>query len=234
MSGVSPAEPEWVVEIVGACGSGKSTLTRAVTDHDPAHQLEEFLQFKKLDHLRSAAHSVPGLANLLVAGLRARRLPDVTELKLIIYLMVWHHRIRRSPVRGTRAVVVDQGPVYALATLRRTNPPLPGTEPAGRWWRTVLAQWATTLDVIVWLDAPDDVLWERVQNRSEEHEIKGGPKESGIDFIKAYRDSFESTLEEFDHVGGPRIMRFNTSHWTTERMVTEILERLAGSERSVA
>lgn len=226
MNSVQQAGPGYVVEIVGACGSGKSTLTRALTDRDPAHQLEEFLQFKKLEHLKLSLRSLPGLAKLLVGALRARRLPDLTELKLVIYLMVWHRRVRRRPTSGTRLLIIDQGPVYALATLRRTSPPVPGTEPDGRWWKSMVAHWASSLDAVVWLDAPDDVLWERVQSRSETHEIKGQPKESGIDYIRAYRASFESTLDEFEDLGGPAILRFDTSRCTPDRMLPEILERM--------
>lgn len=229
-----PKKPRCVIEIVGVCGSGKSTLTRAVTDQDPEIELEEFLQFKKLDHVRSAVRSVPGVARILSRAVRAGRLPDVTELKLVMYLMVWHRRLDLRPGDANRIVVIDQGPVYALATLRRTNPGLPGTEPDGCWWRSVLAKWADTLDVIVWLDAPDDVLLERVQNRSDQHEIKGEPPDQGLAYIRAYRAAFDATLSEFDQHGGPAVLRYDTSHWTSERLIPEVLERVAGFARHPA
>lgn len=234
MSTDPPVRSGHVVEIVGVCGSGKSTLTRALTDGDPSYQLEEFLQFKKLDHVKLGLRSVPGVVGLLGGALRSRRLFDLTELKLVIYLMVWYRRIQRQPLGENRVLVIDQGPVYALATLGRTNPPVPGTESESRWRRSVLAQWAKTLDAIIWLDASDDVLWERVQNRSEKHEIKDQPEQLGLEYIRAYRASFYSTLGEFDALGGPVVVRFDTSRWTSERLLSEVRKRVAGLENRAA
>ncbi|MGI9607314.1 MAG: hypothetical protein ACR2P0_14355, partial [Acidimicrobiales bacterium] len=158
-----------VIEVVGVCGSGKSTLTQALCAADGAEPAA-FLQLKRPDHWIPAASGAVRSLPLVGPALRARRLPDLEEAKQLAYLAAWHSKLASEGRK--RRLVVDQGPIYALGTFGRTLPSIAGTEPGGTWWTETIRRWAHTLAVIVWLDAPDDVLMERVRLRKAEHVIK--------------------------------------------------------------
>jgi hypothetical protein len=157
---------------------------------------------------------------------RGRR-PSWTELKLVIYVMEWSRWLARRPEYRSGMTYIDQGPVYALARLGYVDPPLPGTEPNEAWWKAMVGQWAEHLDVVVWVDAPNDVLWNRVGTREQGHEIKGQSKARGLAFIDRYRASYHLVLSALERHGGPAVFRYDTSRWGAEELASELAEKLA-------
>lgn len=214
------------VEIAGVAGSGKSTLAGHLTAH-PRNRLDGPLRLRDPRHLRFVAHGTPRLAPLLVAAARARRTPTWTELKLLVYLMEWTRWLSGPGRHEAGATFIDQGPSYALARLRYIEPAVAGTEPSSRWWRSTTAAWADALDAIVWVDAPDDVLLERVNARTQNHEIKGASRAAGAAFIADYRRAYDRVLQALDRPGGPTILRFDTSRRASEDIAADVLDQLA-------
>ena len=51
--------------------------------------------------------------------------------------------------------------------------------------------WADELSVVIFLDAPDAVLWDRINERPQGHRAKGDEAKAGRRFIARYRRSFE-------------------------------------------
>lgn len=215
------------VEIVGLAGSGKSTLTRCFGVCDPRHRVDGPLRFRDARHLRYVAHSAPRLIPLLVSAARARRAPTWTELKLLIYLMEWPRWLSHHSARRAGVTFIDQGPVYALARLRHTEPPVAGTDPSDHWWKATTAEWSRVLDAIVWLDAPDEVLRQRVDRRNQEHEVKNVSTATAVAFIDSYRRSYDLVLRALDRSGGPTVLRYDTSRRSCEEIAADVLARLA-------
>jgi hypothetical protein len=215
------------IEIAGVSGSGKSTLAHLICAGREDCRLDERLQLRKLGHLPYAAHSLPHLVPLLVAAARARRRPDWAELKLLVYLMEWTRSFRHQPDDRTVATFLDQGPMYALARLGVTSPPLAATEPNGPWWTSRVVQWAASLDVIVWLDAPDQVLLKRMHERSQGHAMRDQPEDVGLAFIDRYRASFATVINAAVDLGGTEVCRYDTSVWSADQIASDVLQRLA-------
>lgn len=216
-----------VVEIVGVAGAGKSTLTKAICGLDGSFRLDEPLQMRKAGHLPSVVWALPRLFPLFGQWIRARRFPSWADFKLVVYLMVWAQRMRRQPEYVRRATVLDHGPVFALARLGHLVRPIPGTEPTSRWWSATVLTWASALDAIIWLDAPNAVLWERVNQRSQDHEIKGGSMRAGTDFFDRFRANYDDVVAAIaGSKDGPIVMRYDTSRAAVAEIATDALSRL--------
>ena len=100
----------------------------------------------------------------------------------------------------------------------------------------MLEGWASELSMVVWLDAPDPVLWSRINERSQDHRTKGDETDAGHSFIARYRRSFDSLLHRLEELGGPEVLRFDTSTPTAEKIVETVGPLLApasalGSDR---
>lgn len=216
----------FTAEIAGVAGSGKSTLANALSSDRSQGTLDGPLQLRNIRHLAYVAHSLPRLSRLLPGWIRGRR-PSWTELKLVIYVMEWSRWLDRRPEFRTSVTYIDQGPVYALARLGHADPPLPGTQVGDAWWSAVVGQWAECLDAVIWTDAPNDVLWNRVSTRTQHHEIKGRSKAEGLAFIDCYRTSYEVVLSALEQRGGPVVFRYDTGSWSTEDIVSDLVKKLA-------
>jgi hypothetical protein len=224
----SPSTPRPVltVEIAGVAGSGKSTLTRVVCAGSPDFRLDGPLRLHDRRHLPYVLHSIPRLVPLLMHAVMARRSPTWTEFKVIVYLMEWTRWLARRNDYRTGVTFIDQGPVYGLARLRHASPPVAGTEPRGPWWASTTAVWADALDAIVWVDAPNEVLLDRVNIREQDHEIKGGSHAAGVEFIDSYRACYETVLRSMELRNGPTVLRYDTSRQSAQEIASDVLRRL--------
>jgi thymidylate kinase len=214
------------VEIAGVAGSGKSTLARVLCADRGFGGLDDTLRMREPRHLGLVAHSIPRLAYLSKGWIAARRSPTWTELKLVIYLMEWSRRLGCTSEYNSKVMIMDQGPVYAMARLGYADSPIPGTEAHGDWWNSLVDTWADCLDAVIWVDAPNDVLQQRVNTRSQAHEIKGGSEAETIVFTEAYRTSYERVLSAMERPGGPSILRYDTSRLSAADIASSAIEEL--------
>jgi shikimate kinase len=215
------------VEIAGVAGSGKSTLARVLSADLGFGVLDDTLRMREPRHFVHVARSLPRLATMSRRWIGAGRRPSWTELKLLIYLMEWDSRLAAAANRGGGVTLLDQGPVYALARLGHVDPQVAGTEPHGDWWNAVAADWADCLDVIVWLDAPNEVLRNRVNRRAQGHEVKGTAAAEAATFSDRYRASYETVLAAMERPGGPMVLRYDTSRMRTADIASETIKALA-------
>lgn len=197
------------VEIVGVAGSGKSTLCGALTLSAEGFGLLGPMRLRDPRQLRHVMKRVPGLLPIL-ARAPVRNL-SWTDIKLLLYLESWDRSILRFPETSWSAVVADQGPVYALARLERQTRFLTRQDRYLQWWEGTIERWSASLDLIVWLDAPDDTLMRRINGREQGHEVKGGFVEEARDFIESYRAAYERVISAVERDGGAQVVSFDTS-----------------------
>jgi len=232
---LSALPPERKVEILGVAGAGKSTVARLLGEGS-GFARAEFIHTRKPSHLLQVARGIPRLMPILLAGITRRPRISWPELKLLVYVTRWPLFLgRRRPAPGT-VLLFDQGPLYALVRLQAEGKGF-STRPAFESWREeMLERWASELSVVIWLDAPDPVLWSRINERSQGHRTKGEEAEAGHSFIARYRRSFDVLLRRMEELGGPEVRRFDTSTATAEQIVRAVKPLLAatsvpGSER---
>lgn len=214
------------IEIIGVAGSGKSTLARALCGDNTAHHLDEPLELRNAEHLRFALPGLGRSAAMIGRSILHRRPPTWTELKLLAYLSEWPRRLEAEAVAPRETIFMDQGPVYALARLGRRPQPIPGTEPHSPWWESTVSVWAGVLDMIIWTDAPDDVLLERINAREQGHEIKGADEQTGASYIGRYRESYATVVGSIEGSGGPTVVRYDTSLLSPQELVSDTIAHL--------
>lgn len=208
------------MEVVGVAGAGKTSLARLLCGGE-GWRAAGFIHARSPVHLFRLARALPRLWPLLRRGPDGRRF-TWADLKLLAYVSQWRRVLARGRGSHRGVSVLDQGPVYALVRLKaegRGDTAGPGFE---RWWTGMMDAWAQILDVVVWLDAPDEVLWRRIKKRAQGHPRKGASAEAGLAFIGGYRRLFEEVLDRVERRGGPRILRFDTEAIPSDRLAEEV------------
>jgi len=194
-----------VVELVGLAGAGKTTLARELAAGEPAAQLG-----LPLSRPVSAAAQAAATVLLLLPYVRhARGTAWFTrdQVRGLGHLRAWPEALRR-----TRApwVLLDHGPLFRLAQLDAFGPAVTATASFRRWWADTVDQWAATLDVVVWLDAPEEQLIRRIRSRDQRHVLREAGDEASRTFLARYRASYDQVLERVRRKAPHAVMSLQT------------------------
>ncbi len=207
-----------VVELAGPAGAGKTTLARALLAGSPRVVLGVAVTRRQL---------VCGLARAMPSLTAARfsapgRWWTADELRSVAYLTAW-----RAPVARTHGVdvVFDHGPAFRLAGLAAHGPRMTRTPAFQRLWRRLAEDWGALLDVVVWLDAPDDVLLRRIDERGRQHRVRGLAQGTARDFLDLYRAAYDKALALLER-DGVRVVRFDTSEHTEQQLLAAVTAAL--------
>jgi hypothetical protein len=202
-----------IVELVGPPGAGKSTIFTAIEERDagiarpPLLRKTESLLFVQLGRV---------VATLVGHRVMPHGLGPVREM---LYVQALPEIIGRASPAS--AVVFDQGPVFSL-----TRPSLTD-ERLADWHETWFDAWAPLLDLVVWLDAPDAVLIERINSRPKWHGLKGGDAVAARAKLLKDREVYERALADLEsRERHPRILRFDTARTLPADVAGEIVAAL--------
>ena len=207
-----------IVEVVGPAGAGKSTLCRVLAGQADLARLEDFPDVRKLSDapffLWNGLRLLPSLVH---ARRNGGRLPSRRELAWLAILRGWPARLQ-SQVRAGGILFLDQGPVYLLTETRDLCPaPI---------WQDFCALWAATLDLIVWLDAPDADLLTRIRTREKAHVVKHESDEAVFAFLDEYRQAYARALSSLTAgPNPPQVLRFDTGRHPPEEIASQLLTR---------
>ena len=144
----------------------------------------------------------------------------------MVYLKAWHHVLERQVSNNDMVTVLDHGPIYRLALLREFGPEITKSQLYERWWDGMLKQWATIMDMVVWLDAPDVVLLERIHTRNCWHIVKRKSGQEAYEFLARYRTSYEHIITRLTANRGPTLLRFDTHQKSVDQIVDKVLAAL--------
>ena len=212
-----------IMELVGPAGSGKTTLSRALSQRDQDIVLGPDIELRKVSHIPVFIRSISSLLPLLLDQRKSNWQPTWTELKDIAYLEGWHQVLKRMSSSNNKIVLLDQGPVFRMATLYEFGPALFKSEETKTWWHHLYKQWASTLDILIFLDTSDAILMERINLRTKKHGIKGKSELEAQKFLMQYRKSFKDVLTKLSLCNGPTILEFDTSKISIEQLTDEVL-----------
>jgi hypothetical protein len=212
-----------VVELVGVAAAGKSTLLRTLSERDP--RLRAGVRPPTHRHVPSAIAMLP----TFLALHRPYHAVLWNEMKRIAYL-----RTLRSllPEQRRPVVVLDEGAVYMLARLLVFGDERIRTAAFARWWSAAIANWASVLRVLVWLDAPDSVLIERLRTRRQVHPVKALPDDEVIRFLGLYRAAYTCVLGELVACGGPRAVTLRSDLESVDALADRVAAEIRESERT--
>ena len=134
--------------------------------------------------------------------------------------------VDRMVANSGQLVLLDEGPVYALAKLEAYSQAAKDAGAFGALWREALARWRTTLDVIVWLDAPDELLVHRIRTRAKAHRVKTVAALEAACFLSRYRAAYGTVVTRLCISGGPRLLKFDTSIGTAAEQAVRLTAAL--------
>jgi hypothetical protein len=118
------------------------------------------------------------------------------------------HWARLSLTVGDREshFVIDQGPVYRVIQVTdRLRLPRSRTS----WWADQLRIWSETLHTVIYLDAPDDTLLNRVAERAKHHQLKNMSEKAAGQELARIRGLFDDALATLEG-RGVSIVRLDT------------------------
>ena len=211
-----------IVEVMGPAAAGKTSVVRALSASDP-----RITPGIPVPRWRWFPHLIGRLVPLIPVWMTrypGDRWFTWNEMKSVAFLNAWLGSIDRSG-HGPRITVLDHGPVYRLARLREFGPTIARSERFERWRRALLDTWLNLIDLVVVLDAPDEVLLRRVDARGHWWLSADRTQEEKRDFYTRYREAFEEALAT-PVEDPPRVLRVRSDEADPERIADRILATL--------
>ena len=212
-----------VVEICGPAGAGKTTLLRVLKQRHQVFVEGVHLRVRRIEHIPFFLSNAFLLLPAFFSRHRNSRWFTWDEIKKMVYLKGWSHVLRRQASNNGTVTVLDHGPVFQLSHLHAFGPQKINSQSFIEWWNRMLKQWAAIMYMLIWLDAPNVVLLERINKRNRWHIIKGKPREEAYECLKRYRTSYEQIITRLTASGGPTILRFDTHQKSVDQIVDEVL-----------
>jgi deoxyadenosine/deoxycytidine kinase len=212
-----------VVELVGPAGGGKTTLSKVLRQKNENFLVADDLVLRNPEHLIIFVKYIPSLLPILYQQYRTSHLYSWDEIKSAVYLLSWTDVLTEQLEKKSTIILLDHGPVFKLAKLDTFGPEKPRSEKFETWWQNIIQQWANLLDLVVWLDAPDTILMDRINNRNQKHAVKGRSKQEAKMFLERYRNSYEKVFSQLNNYGETALIRFDSSQTTIELIADEIL-----------
>lgn len=211
-----------VVELIGPAGAGKTTLLDALNQRNENIQPGIYLS-----ESRKFAHFIRDILHLLptyILRYRYSRWFTRREIRTMVYLRAWLHELRNQASNHDQIILLDHGPIYRLALLREFGPEITKSSTYRRWWSTLFHEWTAALDVIVWLDAPNSILLERIHARDRWHIIKEKSEGEALNFLTHHRTFLEQIIAESTNDHPATLLCFDTNQESLEQIVTKILD----------
>lgn len=213
-----------VVELVGPAGAGKSTLAQGVSDRDGTVRAGLSLWgLPRPQLVESAVALIPTmLRSLLSRGDKRLKGGEIAQMIRLGAL----RRVVRREARKHRVILLDEGPVFALSWLDvffakggdRAAPP--------GWRRRVVADWASLLDVVVFIDAADSTLAQRIRTRDKPHLVKDRSDEEIYGFAAGFRKAFDRVIAEMSKAGHLVVDALRTDRQPQDETATRLMSSL--------
>ena len=213
-----------IVEIVGVAGVGKTTLCQALSRDNKAIHLSDFPDVRKISNapffIKNSLQISSALFNKPQSNSRklTRR-----EFAWLSVLNGWPEILQKE-LKNNQAIILDQGPVYLFAEISKFGPEFLKRQEAEKIWRDLYSRWADTLDMIVWLDAPDADLLKRIRNRDKEHVVKNESVETTLEFLAGFRKAYEQIISNLSaNHKNLKVLRFDTSQKSPQEITDQLL-----------
>ncbi|MEJ2558698.1 MAG: deoxynucleoside kinase, partial [Anaerolineae bacterium] len=148
------------------------------------------------------------------------------ETRSMAYLQAGLYAVGQQASNNDMVTILDHGPIYRLAFLRALGPEITTSQLYERWWANLLNQWIATLDIVIWLDAPNAVLLKRIRTRDSKHAVKERCKQEAYEYLTHYRTFLAQIIAESVADGQVTLLRFETNQESVEQIVDKILTTL--------
>jgi adenylate kinase family enzyme len=222
-----------VIEIVGVAGSGKTTLFKEIRKRNyPAFICDYHPDVWKLSsypfYISNIIQLLPTFFHLLInrEGFLHRR-----EIAFMAVLNGWNTYLGHLINKTNKTFIVDQGAIFLISYLRVWGSKCLFRPNMQGWWDQIYRNWSKTINLVILLDASDDVLLARINNRSQDHILKGESDQISRDWIIKYRNLYNEILNQFaSHSKGFSVLRINSGTSSIDEIINQIIPRLSVNE----
>lgn len=210
-----------VVEIIGPAGSGKTTLLKTLIQNHNKVQLG--IHPSKIRQFPFFISNTFFLLPIYLLQCRHSRWFTWRESRSMAYLRAGLQVIERQVSNNDSVVVLDHGPIYRLAFLRALGPEITTSQFYMNWWVNLINKWMATLDILIWLDAPNAILLDRIRTRDTMHIIKEKCNDEADEFLTHYRTFLTQTITEFLADNEVLLLQFDTNKETPGQIASQVL-----------
>ena len=219
----------FLIELIGPAGAGKSSLLRELRRQDPTLSIfADRLRVREPQNLPFYLSSGAAALPTVLRSAWQERWYTREELSRMLYL-VGMHRVFQRRLQRQGVTVIDQGPIFELTHLRAFGPARLHSHTFAPWWRGLYQQWAGLFKLVVWLDAPDEILIPRVRHREQAHVIKHYSEADAQALLARYRHSFRNVMEQLQHHATIPVLTFTTHQMSVEEIAHHMLQKLEQS-----
>jgi deoxyadenosine/deoxycytidine kinase len=214
-------KPPLVVEIIGPAGAGKTTLLRALSQRHK--KIRPGIHPSRIRQVPFFISNTFFFLPTFLGQYSHSRWFNRRETRSMAYLKAELQVLEQQASNNGTVTILDHGPIYRLAFLRALGPEITKSQIYTSWWATLLNQWLATIDIVIWLDAPNTVLLERIRARNTRHTIKEKCEQEAYKYLSHYRTFLEQIIAESVTDRWITLLRFDTNQESVEQMVDEIL-----------
>lgn len=201
----SLSKPFYRIEIAGLNGTGKSTLTKRLQKEIP--NLTSVISFKQypITYLRVGVINALKALSIYKQTNSKRVAKAFVSFKTQLYIL---KRWKKNGSQPSSNYMIDQGPVLGMVLAMKEG-----------YWEKYFKNKDVELiksfiNQVIYLHAPSEVLYERVNARRNEVRSKGMSEEEFVAFCKAFERAFEecrSTLDvRWDEINTDRLDKNET------------------------
>lgn len=213
-----------IAELVGPAGAGKTVMLRALGERHAG--IRAGLSIHRARFLPAITRASLALLPTCIEVLRDDRRSIWPVLLQLMRLRILPTVLASRLSRGPSAIVLDEGPLFSLARLSVFQRAHESRTRLGRAWQEQLDRWTRLLDVVIWLDAPNEILMQRIRTRFKPHMIKEDPDHAMMEFLSQYRQAYDEIRGRLTAVGRARMIDVDTATVSAEQAVPLILAAL--------
>jgi shikimate kinase len=223
-SGEGAQQRPLLVELLGPAGAGKTAVLRALGQRD--ENLRLGLRIDRVRFLPMMIRHAIGLAPTAFELMRRSPWSWRPAMLHLVRLRSLPGVLSRETTPTYRAIVLDEGPLFSLSRLSVFHDANSGSGRLALGWRAALDYWAGALDAVIWLDAPNPILWQRIRQRFKDHQIKDKSERAAFEFLDRYRDAYREVLAKLTSVGRVRLLWIDTATESIDQATARVLETL--------
>jgi thymidylate kinase len=116
------------------------------------------------------------------------------ELAYLAIINGWHKLLQKKIHQSNQVLLLDQGPIFIIAYLKILGSQELFDACMNAWWEKIYNWWKQTIDLVIWLDATDEILYSRINNRLQEHLLKGQSREACLLWLTKYQSVYREII----------------------------------------
>lgn len=221
-------KPIRIIEIIGPAGSGKSTLANALCQEKGRELISSPPYYRRISDLPFfARNTLELLPTVLTLNIHNRcEFLSLRDLVWMVTLNGWC-RVLSQKANQYPILILDEGPIFYMAFLQIYGSGGLNSPSAQTWWAQIYKQWSSLLAMVIYLDAPDLVLIQRIRERSKPHGIKDNPKDYAYKYLADLREKYKYLLFRLASENRTfKILCFDTFHVSQNQICSEITDAL--------